>query len=73
MLKSLFMALAALFISTSASAGNNCAHAAEHAQELAVASAQPVIQSAVIQSQVSAQLLSGKLATKQITRWPAAF
>ncbi|MBN8539179.1 MAG: hypothetical protein J0L82_02240 [Deltaproteobacteria bacterium] len=64
MLKSLFMALAALFISTSASAGNNCAHAAEHAQELAVASAQPVIQSAVIQSQVSATALKWKVGDK---------
>jgi hypothetical protein len=64
MLKSFVIAVAALLVSASASAGTNCAHAAEHAQELAVASAQPVIQSAMIQSQVSATALKWKVGDK---------
>lgn len=67
MLKSLFIALAAISISAvsvSASAGTNCAQAAAHAQELAVASAQPVIQSALVQSQVSATALKWKVGDK---------
>jgi hypothetical protein len=68
MLKSFIMAVAALLVSASASAGTNCAHAAEHAAEyaemLAVASAQPVIQSALIQSQVSATALKWKVGDK---------
>ncbi|MDZ4082695.1 MAG: hypothetical protein U1E10_07155, partial [Bdellovibrionales bacterium] len=67
MLKSLIIALAAIStsaISVSASAGTNCAHAAAHAQELAVASAQPMIQSAIVQSQVSATALKWKVGDK---------
>lgn len=67
MLKSLFIALAAIStsaVSVSASAGTNCAQAAAHAQELAVASAQPVIQSALVQSQVSATALKWKVGDK---------
>lgn len=67
MLKSLFIALAAISasaVSVSAFAGTNCAQAAMHAQELAVASAQPVIQSALVQSQVSATALKWKVGDK---------
>lgn len=69
MLKSLFMALSILAISASASAseGTHCANSAnavEHAQELAVASAQPLIQSAIVQSQVSAMGLKWKVGDK---------
>lgn len=64
MVKSFVLAIAAMAVSVSANAGVNCAQAAAHGEELAVASAQPVVQTAIVQSQVSAMGLKWKVGDK---------
>ncbi len=64
MFKSLIMAIAAITVSATANAGVNCKLAEGHAVELAVASAQPTIQSAIVQSQVSAMGLKWRVGDK---------